>query len=524
MYYFMDSKIELPPPPAYEFDSLMEFYLPDAPEIEVLRLDSGLISLRSGGASIILSDSGDERRIVTFIKPGERTVEWRSEDDNDFDIDVEVMEKGEYTVEYLDVEELEEIAELEKLHADEELLRNEGYVVIKHKVDSLRNVVAVQNEFRVKKEEMVKDKLAKFNESMQQWAFEYSFDENIIKGHNFTDELDTVIRRALLNNGIELEFLSQVIQENEDTVLIIKSATNDAGLISDKYKTELFPDDYFRKNLYLQVIFPGKSAHIYKSVSMMAFGSLLFTVIILLTFGLTLYYINKQKKISDIKSDFINNMTHEFKTPIATISLASDAMNSPKVEGDRKKSSYYLNIIRQENKRMNNQVEKVLQMALIENQDLQLDFQKTDIHTIIENTCHVVDLSATEKKGKITSVLRATCSEIPVDEIHFGNIINNLLDNAVKYTEKPPEILVETFTKGNRINIRISDNGVGMSKDVQKHIFDKFYRRPSGNIHNVKGFGLGLSYVKAIVEAHGGNITVSSEPGNGSIFTLSFDC
>jgi two-component system phosphate regulon sensor histidine kinase PhoR len=199
-------------------------------------------------------------------------------------------------------------------------------------------------------------------------------------------------------------------------------------------------------------------------------------------------------------------------------------MSSPKVMGNEGQVKYYLDIIRQENKRMNNQVEKVLQMALIENQDFQLDFVKTDIHPIIENTIRVAELAANKKGGKIVSVLRATCSEIPVDEIHFSNIINNLLDNAIKYTEKEPEILVETFTKDHKTIIRISDNGVGMSKEVQKHIFDKFYRRPSGNIHNIKGFGLGLSYVKAIMDAHGGDISVSSEPGNGSIFTLSFDC
>ena len=250
----------------------------------------------------------------------------------------------------------------------------------------------------------------------------------------------------------------------------------------------------------------------------------MFTIIILLTFGRTLYYINKQKKISEVKSDFINNMTHEFKTPIATINLASDTMGSPKIIGDKEKMRYYLDIIKQENKRMNNQVEKVLQMALIENQDFQLDFQKTDLHPIIENTVHVAELTAKEKQGKIITVLRANCSEVPVDEIHFANILNNLLDNALKYTEKPPEILVETYSHDNKVFIRISDNGVGMNKDVQKHIFDKFYRKPSGNIHNIKGFGLGLSYVKAIVDAHGGEISVSSEPGNGSIFTLSFDC
>jgi signal transduction histidine kinase len=217
-------------------------------------------------------------------------------------------------------------------------------------------------------------------------------------------------------------------------------------------------------------------------------------------------------------------MTHEFKTPIATISLATDTMNSPKILGKEKETKYYLDIIRQENKRMNKQVEKVLQMALIENEDFQLDFQLTDAHPIIESACQVIELNVKKNEGKIVSVLRATCSKILLDEIHFANVLTNIFDNAVKYNEKSPEILVETYNKDDQFFIRISDNGTGMSKEVQEHIFDKFYRKPSGNIHNVKGFGLGLSYVKAIVNAHGGTIKVSSEVGNGSTFTLGFNC
>lgn len=252
-------------------------------------------------------------------------------------------------------------------------------------------------------------------------------------------------------------------------------------------------------------------------------GSILFTIIILLTFGTTLYYIHKQKKISEIKSDFINNMTHEFKTPIATIRLAADALESPRVMGNKKPTLNYLDIIRQENKRMNNQVERVLQMALIEQGKLQIDFQKNDIHTIIQNCIKVVELMVKKSNGNISSSLRAPNHMLDIDEIHIANVINNLLDNAIKYTNKPPDIIVETYNQQNRLCIRISDNGIGMSKDVQNHIFDKFYRKPSGNIHNVKGFGLGLSYVKAVMESHNASINVSSEPDNGSTFILKFD-
>ncbi len=295
-------------------------------------------------------------------------------------------------------------------------------------------------------------------------------------------------------------------------------------LLPVNYRTEVFPNDIFTKDLYLVINFPGKNSHIYREVSLLVFGSIIFTIIILLTFGATLYYIHKQKKLSEIKSDFINNMTHEFKTPIATIRLATDALESPKVMGIKKPTLNYLNIIRQENKRMNNQVERVLQMALIEQGKLQIDLQETDLHGIIQNCIKVVELLAKKNHGSISSSLRASCHVLNIDEIHFANVMNNLLDNAIKYTNKPPDIMIETYNHQNMLCIRISDNGVGMSKEVQNQIFDKFYRKPMGNIHNVKGFGLGLSYVKAVIEAHDGSISVMSEPDNGSTFLMKFSC
>ncbi|HEY9115756.1 MAG TPA: HAMP domain-containing sensor histidine kinase [Bacteroidales bacterium] len=402
-------------------------------------------------------------------------------------------------------------------------IKNEENFIFSGDLDSLQMLHFIdQEDLRWEQEEIVREKMDEFNKSMEQWVFEYSFDEGNLIGDFLIENIDSIISRALANNGIRLNFLSQIVKEEEDTTEVIWSENNQSNLLQNQYKTELFPNDFFRKNLFLVIDFPGKTSHIYRSVSLLIAGSFVFTLVILITFGFTLYFIQKQKKLSDIKSDFINNMTHEFKTPIATISLASDALGSPKVFGKKESTDYYLDIIKQENKRMNMQVEKVLQMSLIENHDFQLDIQVIDMHSIIENVAHVAQLPAQEKKGRIVTVLKATQSHILGDEMHLANIINNLIDNALKYNEKAPEILIETYNKENKIYVRISDNGVGMSKDIQKHIFDKFYRKPSGNIHNVKGFGLGLSYVKAIVQEHKGTIEVSSEPGNGSVFTLSF--
>ena len=390
--------------------------------------------------------------------------------------------------------------------------------------DSIEDIIRFESDkLLIEKEKLVKHKLEAFNENIEQWVMEYRFDNDFIHLSDRFKDYEGVLADALINNGINLLFDYQVIHE-DDTVVSVYSSIGDSLILPYQYKTEVFPKEIFTKGLFLLLNFPAKNSHIYGKVYILVIGSLIFTIIIILTFGITLYYIQKQKKLSEVKSDFINNMTHEFKTPIATIRLAADALESPKVIGIEKPTLYYLNIIRQENSRMNNQVERVLQMALIDQGQLHVDIQNNDLHGIIENCVNVVELTAQKKKGKISTSLRATCFNINIDEIHMANVINNLLDNAIKYTELPPDILIETYNKDNDIFIRVSDNGMGMSKDVQKHIFDKFYRKPTGNIHNIKGFGLGLSYVKAVIEAHNGQISVSSEPNNGSTFLLKFSC
>lgn len=401
---------------------------------------------------------------------------------------------------------------------------NGEYATWINMTDSIEQIIRIrENELLVKKEEVVKHKIEAFNENIEKWVHEYRFDNTIYHLENKIPGYKDAIKEALSNIGINLKFDYQVIQE-DDTIISLFSSDKSKVILPDYYKTKVYPSEIFAKNIFLLLDFPGKKSHIYGKVYVIVIWSLIFTIIILITFGTTLYYIQKQKKLSEVKSDFINNMTHEFKTPIATIRLASDAMESPKVLGIEKPTKYYLNIIRQENKRMNNQVERVLQMALIDQGQLKIDIQNNDVHSIIQNCINVVELSVQKKNGTVSASLRASCHEIDIDEVHFANVINNLLDNAIKYTDREPDILIETYNKQDYLFVRISDNGIGMTKEVQKHIFDKFYRRPTGNIHNIKGFGLGLSYVKAIIDAHKGEISVTSEPGNGSTFLLKFNC
>lgn len=246
----------------------------------------------------------------------------------------------------------------------------------------------------------------------------------------------------------------------------------------------------------------------------------LFTIIIIAAFALTIRTMFNQKKIAEIKSDFINNMTHEFKTPLATISLASDALSMEKVRKNPEMLDYYAGIIKSENRRMNKQVEKILQAAQIDKDDLKLKLQPTNVHDVIEKMTESFSLQVEQKSGTLETNLLAKKPVIMADEVHFSNIIYNLMDNAVKYSGDHVKIEVSTTTSKNNVVIKIKDNGIGMSKETQMHIFEKFYRAHTGNLHNIKGFGLGLSYVKAIVESHKGKIKVDSTVGKGSTFTI----
>jgi len=272
----------------------------------------------------------------------------------------------------------------------------------------------------------------------------------------------------------------------------------------------------------LWVIVPNSSGVVLKELRLRIAIAGLFTLIIFAAFYLTVNTMLRQKKLSEIKNDFINNMTHEFKTPLATISLAVDAMKNDKVIGDKEKMNYFSSIIKEENQRMNRQVETILKAALLDKQEVNLMLKPTHVHDVIKDIADNFTLQLNDKNGKVEMDLEATNDLIDADEVHFPNLINNLIDNSVKYAKEdvPPEIRISTAANGKNMTIRLEDNGIGMAKETVKRIFEKFYRAHTGNVHNVKGFGLGLSYVKTMVDAHGGNIKVDSMPGKGSIFTL----
>jgi two-component system, OmpR family, phosphate regulon sensor histidine kinase PhoR len=272
----------------------------------------------------------------------------------------------------------------------------------------------------------------------------------------------------------------------------------------------------------LVVVVPNIDNIVLKGLRPRIIISIIFTLVIFTAFFLTVRTMLRQKKLSEIKNDFINNMTHEFKTPIATISLAVDALRNIKVQQDPKKMTYFSDIIKEENQRMNRQVETILKAALLERQDVQLNLKPLNVHQVIQDVSDNFMLRLQEKQGSLELHLDAQNDLILADEVHISNLVINLMDNAVKYSKEnvPPRISLFTSSTDRRFIIRIEDNGIGMNRETVKRIFEKFYRAHTGNIHNVKGFGLGLTYVKTVVEGHDGNIKAESTLGKGSCFTI----
>jgi two-component system phosphate regulon sensor histidine kinase PhoR len=282
----------------------------------------------------------------------------------------------------------------------------------------------------------------------------------------------------------------------------------------------LFNEGIVKQDVVLSLVFPQKGNYILGNMAWILGGSMLFSLIILATFAMSLYFIIRQKKISEMKSDFINNMTHEFKTPIATISLAADTITNPKVINDEPGIRHFIGMIKKENSRMNKQVETLLQIASLDKKEMDFEFDHVSMHSIIERAVETIGIQITQKQGTLSLELEAENPVVYGDVQHLTNLIHNLLDNANKYSAENPQIKLSTINVEKGIKISVEDKGIGMTKAVQSKIFEKFYRQATGNIHNVKGFGLGLSYVKAIVEAHKGSISVTSEPGIGSRFDI----
>ena len=338
--------------------------------------------------------------------------------------------------------------------------------------------------------------------------------EKLEKAFRKSDLQDIKFEFAIINSGEDFEMKSKNFEEAYwDTVsnkrLFVGIGPETAADLEGITAPE-----------HLIIIVPDFTKQIWGSLRWVILGAGAFMLVIVAAFFVTLRTLFNQKKVGEIKSDFINNMTHEFKTPIATISLAIDAIRNEKVQNDKEKLNYFTSIIKEENKRMNRHVESILQAALQEKQELQLKVSLVHINELIENILDTFVLQLDDKKGEVELKLNAKDDVLKVDQVHFTNMFSNLIDNAIKYSHENVRIKVTTHNTQNFLIISVQDNGIGMSKENSKRIFEKFYRVHTGNVHNVKGFGLGMSYVKMVVDSHKGKIKVDSTLGKGTTFII----
>ncbi|MDA3912421.1 MAG: ATP-binding protein, partial [Bacteroidales bacterium] len=307
--------------------------------------------------------------------------------------------------------------------------------------------------------------------------------------------IQSILSEELKNQGIYQPFDYAIVQ-NKNIHPSLRSANFSKSDLDDAYKINLQPRAIFNYPELLYIKLPKRKAFLMDSLSMQISLSIIFVLIILITFFISTYIILRQKRLNEMKTDFISNMTHEFKTPIATIRLAGDSLKNDKILSNQKMREQFIGIISQETSRLNNQVEKVLEISSLDRGEMKLKLQNHDIHAMIEEVVKTFDLSLKQRKGKIMTALNAEHTQYLIDKEHMMNVVSNLIDNAIKYSESEPDMTITTYNKNKWIYIAVKDHGIGMDQATLTKVFEKFYRASNINIHNVKGFGLGLHYVK----------------------------
>ncbi len=352
-----------------------------------------------------------------------------------------------------------------------------------------------------------------------------------VKPNFYTVAINDTLHPYLLESLLTSEFQKRNIEEDfeygiydcfNDSIVYGNFVDFNADTTAQQHSVS--PDiKWERDGHYFSIFFPNRPTF-EPDQEVTRYGSwAFFTVlisIVFIFFGYSVYLIIRQKRLSEMKTDFINNMTHELKTPISTISLSSEVLMDENAPPDPQRLKQYAAIIYNENNRLKTQVEKVLQLAALDNKNIPLKLEVVDVHRVIRQAVDSVQLTLNERGGSISCSLDAEHSTISADAVHITNVLYNLLDNAIKYSSDSPVISVSTHNGSHHLYITIADRGIGITKEAQKHIFDKFYRVPTGNVHDVKGFGLGLYYVKLMAEEHHGKIAVTSTPGEGSKFML----
>ncbi len=332
--------------------------------------------------------------------------------------------------------------------------------------------------------------------------------------------LDSILRNELHTQSIFSNYEFKVTSVKQDSVIFTRASNRSEFLPYNSYKTPLFPKDMIRDSGILLVTFPDKNNIILANLTAMMGLSGGLLLVLIFCFGYTIHSILKQKKLSEMKTDFINNMTHEFKTPVATIMIASEALKDPELVADKNRVDKLAGIIYDENVRLGNHIERVLNIAKIDKGDLKLERKEVEINDLLAAIIDSMALQLQKRNASVDLQLNAQRATVLGDELHLSNVIFNLLDNANKYSKGDPEIQISTFNSGNNLIIKVADKGIGMNRDQLSKIFEQFYRIPTGNLHDVKGFGLGLSYVNNIIKRLNGTIRVKSEKDKGSEFEI----
>lgn len=349
---------------------------------------------------------------------------------------------------------------------------------------------------------------------------------SISKGFNErieSDQIDSLIKHELSLNGIQLPYVFDVIDAETGELSLNPNHEKTNEILNSPYQVSLFPNDFYIDSDHLVLYFPNQSKHILKNSWKVLSTSLFLVLILIFLFYFSIATIFKQKKLSQVKNDFINNMTHELKTPISTISLACEALDDDTLAIEKNRRKSYIKMINEENTRLSVLVENVLKSAVWDSTELELNKKLCKANEIIKKIAKSFEIQVKSEGGKLEINTSAEKDEIVIDQIHFSNVIYNLLDNARKYGGGSPQILISTSNEAGVFEVAIQDKGVGISKSEQRKVFDKFYRVPMGNIHNVKGFGLGLSYVKRIVDLHNGKVEIRSSLNKGTTIILKFN-
>ncbi len=368
---------------------------------------------------------------------------------------------------------------------------------------------------------LIEYQFRKYNRMFQDLAMQFMLEDKCFADKTNKPLTEMLLKNEFLKEGIDTNFQYAVFDNSNEKKLFGNLNNITRAEFVNFFSIPLFANDFYENSGILIVHFPNKESYIFKSMWLMLSASMAFILIIVASFGGALYIIFRQKKLDDLKTDFINNMTHEFKTPVSTISLASQMLMNEKIVGNKEKIQSYAHIIEEENKRLSGHIENVLQVARLDRGEFKLKKDKVNLHELLNDITDSLSLRLQNENGILIKRFSASKADVLGDKFHLSNAFYNIFDNAIKYRKETElEIEVNTRSSQHGIFVTIKDNGIGISREHQRRIFEKFYRVPTGNIHNVKGFGLGLSYVKIIMNAHGGDVSVDGELGKGCSFEV----